>query len=215
MTGTMRLPLSTTFNQKAFLRSGRILHSLLVLILLAVSLTGCLTPSGKEQYCERTLAEEGVKNAKQLTNFFMANNPSADKKLVKRLASYYISEARTEGINSDCAWVQMCLETGWLKFTGLVKPEMHNYCGLGAISAEQPGLSFESEQMGVRAHIQHLHAYATTEDVPLVNELIDPRYKWVLPRGKAPTVLELSGTWAADPEYGKKLEGLLARLEKF
>ena len=109
----------------------------------------------------------------------------------------------------------MCLETGWLSFGGLVKPEMHNYCGLGAISAEQPGVRFETEQLGVRAHIQHLHAYATTEDVPLKNALIDPRYKWVLPRGKAPTVRELAGTWAADPEYGRKLDGLLSRLEKF
>ncbi len=215
MTGTRTISARAASPRKAFSRPQRAFHCILALVLLAVSLTGCLTPSGKEQYCERTLAETGVKNAKQLTNFFMANNPTADKKLVTRLAKYYISEARTEGINSDCAWVQMCLETGWLKFTGLVKPEMHNYCGLGAISAEQPGLSFESEQMGVRAHIQHLHAYATTEDVPVVNELIDPRYKWVLPRGKAPTVMELSGTWAADPDYGKKLEGLLARLEKF
>ena len=156
-----------------------------------------------------------MKGEKQLVNFFMANKPDADKKQVKRLARYYINEARTEGINSDCAWVQMCLETGWLAFGGLVKPEMHNYCGLGAISTEQPGVSFETEQLGVRAHIQHLHAYATTEDVHLKNELIDPRYKWVLPRGKAPTVMELAGTWASDPDYGKKLDGLLARLEKF
>ena len=198
--------------------AGRALHRLraFALILIALILTGCVTPGGRTgQYCERTLAEAGVKNAKQLVNFFMANNPDADRKQVTRLAKYYISEARTEGINSDCAWVQMCLETGWLKFTGLVKPEMHNYCGLGAISAEQPGVSFASEQLGVRAHIQHLHAYATPENVRLVNELIDPRYKWVLPRGKAPTVRELAGTWAADPEYGRKLEGLLARLEKF
>ena len=200
--------------------AGRALHRVqaFALILIALILTGCVTPGGggrTGQYCERTLAEAGVKNAKQLVNFFMANNPNADKKQVTRLAKYYISEARTEGINSDCAWVQMCLETGWLKFTGLVKPEMHNYCGLGAISAEQPGVSFATEQLGVRAHIQHLHAYATPENVRLVNELIDPRYKWVLPRGKAPTVRELAGTWAADPEYGRKLENLLARLEKF
>ncbi|MBQ9538202.1 MAG: glucosaminidase domain-containing protein [Treponema sp.] len=183
-----------------------------------LQLTGCVTPGGaggKDKHCSRTLAEEGVKGEKQLVNFFMANKPDADKKQVKRLARYYINEARTEGINSDCAWVQMCLETGWLAFGGLVKPEMHNYCGLGAISTEQPGVSFETEQLGVRAHIQHLHAYATTEDVHLKNELIDPRYKWVLPRGKAPTVMELAGTWASDPDYGKKLDGLLARLEKF
>ncbi|MBP5156646.1 MAG: glucosaminidase domain-containing protein [Treponema sp.] len=196
----------------AVAQAGRVL----AIVLVALSLAGCVTSGGgRGQYSSRSLSEEGVKTEKQLVNFFMANRPDADKKQVKRLARYYISEARMEGINSDCAWVQMCLETGWLKFTGLVKPEMHNYCGLGAISAEQPGVSFATEQLGVRAHIQHLHAYATPDGVPLRNELIDPRYKWVLPRGKAPTVKELAGTWAADPEYGKKLEGLLSRLEKF
>lgn len=194
--------------------SARALFRVLAIALLSFSLAGCVTTGrGRGQHSSRSLSEEGVKSEKQLVSFFMANNPDADKQQVARLARYYISEARMEGINSDCAWVQMCLETGWLKFGGLVKPEMHNYCGLGAISAEQPGLSFATEQLGVRAHIQHLHAYATTEDVPLRNELIDPRYKWVLPRGKAPTVRELAGTWAVDPEYGKKLEGLLERLD--
>ena len=69
----------------------------------------------------------------------MANNPEADKKEVKKLAALYISEAKTEGINSDCAFIQMCHETGFLKFGNLVTPDMHNYCGLGAIDAEHTG----------------------------------------------------------------------------
>ena len=44
----------------------------------------------------------------------------------------YISEAHDEGINSDVAFAQMCLETGFLKFGGAVTEDMHNYCGLGA-----------------------------------------------------------------------------------
>ena len=186
----------------------------LLLVLSALFLTGCVS-LGHSQPVSRNLSDPAIKNQNQLVKFFMKQNPEADKKQVKRLAKYYIEEGIAEGINSDCAFVQMCLETGFLRFGNLVTPEMHNYCGLGAIDENNRGESFETEQLGVRAHIQHLHAYATTEDIQLANELIDRRYKWVQPRGKAPTVYELAGTWAADREYGNKLDTLLSRLEQF
>lgn len=145
----------------------------------------------------------------------MSNNPNANKKLVKKLAKLYISECATENINSDCAFVQMCHETGFLKFGNLVTPEMHNYCGLGSINKENPGLSFANEKLGVRAHVQHLHAYATKENVYLVNKCIDSRYKYVLPRGKSPDIFGLSKTWATDENYGNKLDNLLTRLENY
>ena len=66
----------------------------------------------------------------------------------------------------------------------------------------------------MRAHIQHLHAFAT-KDKKLRNKLVDPRYKYVQPRGKAPTVWKLAGTWAMDKNYGNKLDALLKELEKY
>lgn len=184
------------------------------MMLVMLVMTGCISTK-RRQYCSRDLSDNGVKSAKQLYNFFIANRPDADKDLIKKLAKYYVEEGAAENINSDCAFVQMCLETGWLKFGGLVTKEMHNYCGLGAMSEEHPGERFATEQLGVRAHIQHLHAYATTENVKLRNKLIDPRYRYVLPRGKAKDIFGLGGTWAADKEYGKKLDKLLSRLEEF
>jgi hypothetical protein len=129
------------------------------------------------------------------------------------MASYYIEEARKEGINSDVAFVQMCLETGFLKFGGLVTGDMHNYCGLGAIDSSQRGERFPTEEIGVRAHVQHLHAYALT--TPLKGELVDPRYKYVQPRGKAPDIFGLAGTWASDKAYGQKLDALLEDLGRY
>ncbi|MBQ2313863.1 MAG: glucosaminidase domain-containing protein [Treponema sp.] len=163
----------------------------------------------------RKLSDPGIKSAMQLCQFFMANRPDANKSEVRKLALLYRNEAAAEGINSDCAFIQMCLETGFLTFGNLVTEDMHNYCGLGAIDEEHPGESFETMQLGVRAHIQHLHAYATPEGTPLKNECIDRRYKYVRPRGKAPTIYDLSGTWAADTGYGDKLDGLLSRLEEY
>ena len=109
----------------------------------------------------------------------------------------------------------MCLETGFLRFGNLVKNEWHNYCGLGAIDSSKPGEKFPDQQTGVRAHIQHLQAYATTEDVKLKKALVDPRYNWVHKTKLAYSVFDLAGTWATDKNYGTKLDALLARLEQF
>jgi len=163
--------------------------------------------------CSRNLCAIGIKDSYELEKFFMANNPAADRAMVRRLAGYYVTEGRFERINSDIAFCQMCVETGFLRFGGLVKPWMHNYCGLGSIDRTHPGERFVTEAMGVRAHIQHLHAYACTKK--LRNKVVDPRYHYVKPRGKEPNVFKLSGTWASDKNYGKKLDSLLSRLEKY
>jgi len=155
----------------------------------------------------------GTKSAQQLFNFFISKNPNAKYEKVMQLAEYYIKECTIEGINSDVAFVQMCLETGFLKFGGLVTENMNNFCGLGSIDKANPGNTFETVLLGVRAHVQHLHAYGTTRE--LVQTLVDPRYKYVNPRGKAPTIQELAGTWASDQNYGKKLESLLLQLSVF
>lgn len=153
---------------------------------------------------------QGLMNQQQLVSFFMENNPGADLARVTLLASLYIEESAVEGVNSDVAFVQMCLETGFLRFGGLVTENMNNFCGLGAVSAEQRGHFFPDERTGVRAHVQHLKAYGST--VPLVGELVDPRYSYVTPRGKSPGILGLSGTWAADRQYGAKIIEMLERL---
>ena len=40
----------------------------------------------------------------------------------------------------------MCLETGFLRFGGLVSEEMNNFCGLGSIGDGKKGESFPSEK---------------------------------------------------------------------
>ncbi len=131
------------------------------------------------------------------------------------MAQLYVEEAAIEGINSDVAFVQMCLETGFLKFGNLVTPEMNNFCGLGSTGPGNPGCVFETEQLGVRAHIQHLQAYATTAEVELKQECVDPRYSWPHKAKFARTVHDLTKNWAMDPLYGDKLDGLLSELEQF
>lgn len=159
------------------------------------------------------IADAGIKTASALEAFFMAEVPDADVLKVRRLAALYVIEASFEGINSDIAFAQMCLETGFLRFGGLITEDMYNFCGLGAIDENNPGCRFNSEQEGVRAHIQHLKAYGSTEELRM--PLADPRYRWVQPKGKAPDVYALGGTWASDRQYGEKLAGILKRMARF
>ncbi len=163
----------------------------------------------------REIAKPGIKDANALYNFFLLHSPHQNRFKAKKIAKLYIEECATEGINSDIAFVQMCHETNFLRFGNLVKKEWNNFCGLGAINEQQPGLKFKTMKLGVRAHVQHLHAYGTTEDVILNQELVDPRYKYVNPRGKAQDINGLAGTWASDRQYSEKLERYLVELEKF
>jgi hypothetical protein len=147
-----------------------------------------------------------------LALFLLSVNPDADAGYIEDLALYYTEEAAQEGVNHDVAFAQMCLETGFLRFGGLVTPDMNNFCGLGSIGPDQPGEQFSSPRIGARAHIQHLKAYAT--DVPLRQELVDPRRRYVR-YGSAPTLEGLTGSWAADREYSKKIRAILERLYAF
>lgn len=165
--------------------------------------------------CSRAIAFPGIKSAGQLTAFFASHNPDYSPKAIRKLAKIYISEARAEGINSDLAFVQMCLETGFLRFGNLVTADMHNYCGLGATDPQHPGERFKTAKLGIRAHIQHLQAYATDESVSLKKKLVDPRYRWVHKAKTARTVFELTNQWAIDDLYGEKLNKLLTELDSF
>jgi len=155
---------------------------------------------------------KGRVNEEKLSVFLAQNSPQAQFDYAQILARLYIEEASHEGINHDVAFAQMCLETGFLSFGGLVQPEWNNFCGLGSIGPEQPGLVFPDTRTGVRAHIQHLKAYATSE--PLNLSTVDPRYKYVR-LGSSPTIEGLAGTWAADKMYSEKIYAILQRLYAF
>ena len=188
------------------------------LVLLLYCLFSCKTVPTipeKEINLSREIIGKGQLSAVQLADFFINNNEHVEKEFILKFADYYIQEASMENINSDVAFAQMCLETGFLRFGGLVQPDFHNYCGLGAMDAEHPGEKFETEQLGVRAHIQHLQAYATTQDVQLNNQLIDPRYNWVHKTKLVTDIFGLTGRWATDPNYGNKIDEIISRMEVF
>ena len=126
--------------------------SAIIAVNLMIFLSGCVSlpkSTEKSQKISRTIEGKGLLSSSELSSYFLSQNPSYDKKSIQNLSALYISEAKTEGINSDVAFAQMYLETGYLRFGNLVVPEMHNYCGLGAIDKEHPGEWFKTEQLRV------------------------------------------------------------------
>lgn len=139
--------------------------------------------------------------AQQMALFCRSKNstPQLTSCSLEQLAEMFIEEGEAEGVRGDVAFAQSLHETGYFKFGGIVLPSQNNYAGIGALNGNAAGqaASFPDPRTGVRAQIQHLKAYASTE--ALVNECVDPRFSLVV-RGVAPYVEWLG---AADNPQGR------------
>lgn len=149
-----------------------------------------------------TIKGNTVLTAKQITDYIQKNNPDFDI----AIANAYIKLGPIYGISGDIAICQSIVETGWFKYEGsAVTASQHNYCGLGVTSNGVTGCSFATIEQGVEAQLQHLYAYACTDDIPSGRTLYDPRFKYVN-RGCAPRWVDLDGKWCAEgAEYGKTI----------
>lgn len=125
------------------------------------------------------------------------------------IAELYQAEAAIEGVNPDVAFAQALLEANCFSFSAWLEPTQNNFGGLGTTSGSGAFASFPNACMGVRAHIQHLKAYAN--EAPLVQAVVDPRFSFIT-RGVAPKVEQLSRRWSAEADYGDKILAMLRRL---
>ncbi|WP_279401888.1 glucosaminidase domain-containing protein [Piscibacillus salipiscarius] len=131
------------------------------------------------------------------------------------LANYYLNLGKKYNIRGDIAFAQAIHETDYFRFTGVVKPDQNNYAGIGATGPDNPGASFDSPEQGVRAHIQHLYAYASTKPLPKGEKLVDPRFDLVT-RGSAPTWIGLNGKWAVPGDnYGQMILTIYQKMIDF
>jgi hypothetical protein len=169
-------------------------------VLLSPAFAAPAVPSSPD-----SIMGQGKLDAAQLGAYLIMANRDVEDRTALDLAKIYIKEAAAEGVNSDVAFSQMCYATNFLKFGGLLDKGTNNYGGIG-VGKKDSGPSFASVEEGVRAHIQHLKAYASEED--LRQPQADPRY-WNVRFGCAPRVSDLSGKWSSDPDYGAKIKSQL------
>lgn len=149
----------------------------------------------------------------QMQAYIKKVNPQVSDSVTKMI-SLYITEGAAEGVRGDIAFAQSCLETGNFTFDGsAVTLEQNNFCGLGVNVTGKKGCSFKTAKEGIRAQIQHLQAYASTDR--LKNRCVDPRYTYVN-RGCA-LYVEWLGIqenpkgqgWASGKNYGQKIINIL------
>lgn len=136
---------------------------------------------------------------------------------IEEFCRIILEEASLEGVRAEVVYEQSMLETGWLQFQGDAQAQQYNFAGLGTTGGGVQGNSYPDVRTGIRAQVQHLKAYACTED--LNENCVDTRFDMVR-RGSAPYVEWLGiqenpngGGWAAGANYGSKLRRLLADLK--
>lgn len=151
----------------------------------------------------------------QMIKYFKANGSypqyyaNSDAPTIEAFCQIFYDEAATEGVRAEVAFCQTMKETGYLKFGNDVDISQYNFAGIGATGNGEAGYSFSSVREGVRAQIQHLKAYASTDS--LNSACVDPRFSFVK-RSSAVYVEWLGiqenpngGGWAASAGYGPSI----------
>lgn len=134
---------------------------------------------------------------------------------IEQFCQIVYQEASAEGVRCEVVFCQAMKETGWLQFGGQVKASQCNFCGLK--TSDGSGFNtFSNVRTGIRAHVQHLKLYASTDD--LVNTCVDSRWNAAVSsygRGSAPLIENLSGKWAAgagSDTYGSSIYEMTVKL---
>lgn len=139
---------------------------------------------------------------------------------IESFCQMYIEEANAEGVRAEVAYAQAMQETGWLQFGGIVRIDQFNFAGIGALDGNAEGncATFTSVREGIRAQVQHLKAYGSTEE--LNNAQVDPRFHLVK-RGVAPYVEWLGINenpdhvgWASAEKYGYHIVDKVKAMKK-
>lgn len=137
---------------------------------------------------------------------------------IETFCQMYYDEAEAEGVRAEVAFAQTMKETGFLQYGGDASIEQFNFAGLGTTGGGVPGSSYPDVRTGIRAQIQHLKAYATTDS--LEQECVDDRYEYVK-KGSAPYVEWLGqqenpdGTgWATADNYGYDIVDMIADMQE-
>jgi len=166
-----------------------------------------------------------IATTKQLVDYYNKNSPigypsaaltAGGASTIEEFCRIYSEEASAEGVRVEVAFAQAMLETGYLQFGGDVKISQYNFAGLGATGNGVSGNKFTDVRTGVRAQIQHLKCYASSD--ALNQPCVDQRWYEGL-RNKAPYVEWLGipnnpyGTgWASSASYGSNIIKLMNQI---
>ena len=129
---------------------------------------------------------------------------------ISAIIEAYLRIGAEEGVTGDIAFAQAILETGGF---GSGHAQGFNFAGIGVYDRCAPacGLRFRDLESGVRAHLHLLRAYA--QPGLTSSHLASPPSPAVAPervgvRGCCARWTQLTGVWATDPNYDRKVLGI-------
>ena len=175
------------------------------------------TPMVPVDLTNEAILGKAMATQQQCVQYLLSVNPMPALSVSpQELVSYYYEEGAREGIRPDVAFAQALKETGYFRYGGTVTPDQNNYCGLGTTSSTVKGVYFSSARLGVRAHIQHLLAYASTRHP--AEPVVDPRYtlvRSIYGNNTLNTWRDLNGRWAVPGHtYGQSIMELFSHIVK-
>lgn len=175
------------------------------------------TPMVPVDLTNEAILGKAMATQQQCVQYLLSVNPMPSLSVSpQELVSYYYEEGAREGIRPDVAFAQALKETGYFRYGGTVTPDQNNYCGLGTTSSTVKGVYFSSARLGVRAHIQHLLAYASTRHP--AEPVVDPRYtlvRSIYGNNTLNTWRDLNGRWAVPGHtYGQSIMELFSHIVK-
>ncbi len=139
--------------------------------------------------------------------YYPADPPVAP---IESIIDTYLRIGAEEGVAGDIAFAQAILETAGFR-SGHAQD--FNFAGIGAYDSCAPSCGFRFADLddGVRAHIQLLRAYAdphlTSDQLAAPpNPLVAPESVGV--RGCCQRWTQLTGVWASDQNYDRKVLGI-------
>jgi len=148
----------------------------------------------------RSVMGTGSTNPQRVIAFARKKNPALSNNDIAIINEYF-KEAGYEGVNIDLAIAQMLHATDY--FRNRERMATRNYGGLS-------GASFQDWTIGVRAHIQHLKAYAHQRPN---RELVDPRFSLAWERGSPGiTFDQVYPIWSQRSDYRQNIEAILRNL---
>ncbi|MBD5644333.1 N-acetylmuramoyl-L-alanine amidase [Clostridium botulinum] len=195
---------------KKIMKIKKIFINFVVIIFISTIINGVYS-SKVDASSTTTIIGQAELTQEQALNYFRSRNSEKSDQDIKDFISIVWQEANLEGIRADVVFMQIMKETNFLRFTGDVKECQNNFAGIGATGDGVAGAYFKDTRTGVRAVVQHLKAYCSTEG--LKNPCVDPRFTYVQ-RGISPYVEWLGigenpnypdKGWAADNNYGKSI----------
>jgi hypothetical protein len=164
--------------------------------------------TGDYNRTSRSIMGRGSVTPQGVIAYAKKKNPALNKGDIAIINKYF-DEAGYEGVNADIAIAQMLHWTNNLKNRERVATR--NYGGLSRIdnwNGKFPYRMRDGLTEGVRAHIQHLKAYANE---PPIRDIVDPRYRLAVQRGfRGMRFEDLYRHWTARPgDYEYKIEAIL------